>query len=627
MTHSLRVHEKGYHLSCLQVLASVIHSPYAKRHYQLAQSNPTRWCGHMILTGFHSTPILSLFSTAIEYIVANCGVEDTNIQAFDLENQRPASPRIERLPPDVLPARAQIVVDVAGNVISPLSSTRSPPADIGSPVRTSMSRMSLGGTESDLKEKLPGLSPHASSSKLFSPRHEEPQAAISREPTVLVDVEPGLDLPLQQINLLPPTPPPTPPVSPTYNQDAEAELKLDASFDMQVRVLKNHTHALTYGSRELTRPQAMEKARKNAVKVLRRFQLVNDAQLKDRKYIPRSLLAPETTIPSLEHLLSAKREKPWILASAVTSTQSGLHYMEDTYIYREPVLGGVLYAVFDGHGTDLVSKFLKNHFAEYFDTALKANPGNPFRAFEVAIHEIQKAVVAKKMKGGSTLTACYFEDSTGLMYTCNVGDSEARIVYGTEKSKQKKVWHLPCSGVKNWTDPKEEGRYYNNLVEYGKQQKLTQDVTGKLFLLWQAGSVAKRRFPGFRINGEEVLINQGINVPRTIGDIDFLGSKTAPGIIQKPKITAVPVGVDFTVIIATDGLWNNINLKALDLIVPNHRTPTKLAGKLQQYAYSVQDLEHTYDNITIIAINVTEGRAQAEKKAAKAETKAETKAE
>jgi serine/threonine protein phosphatase PrpC len=210
----------------------------------------------------------------------------------------------------------------------------------------------------------------------------------------------------------------------------------------------------------------------------------------------------------------------------------------------------VIAAVFDGHGGPEVAKhcceILKNDGKLDF---LDAHQG--------AIDKLGIDIVDVQ---GTTATVVTINKKEGLVYSENVGDSEAILF--------------------------KPGKPYIELTKSHNTNKNVEDVTR---IRNMGGCV----FP-FRRNGS-LYVMGSLNMTRSIGDTSL-----APYIIQDPHCFNAEMGHNDVLVVASDGLWDVMNpADAYDLIY-NMPDCTEAAMMLVNEA----NARGTQDNITVVVVRL-----------------------
>jgi len=199
---------------------------------------------------------------------------------------------------------------------------------------------------------------------------------------------------------------------------------------------------------------------------------------------------------------------------------------EDAHFCLVDQDGGLLAAVFDGHGGALVAEYAKEQFPALFKSAREQH-ATIKGAFKAAIGQIHADVAEKKglNSQGSTATILYIKDEKA--YTATLGDSEAHIYRGKEDIK--------ISRNLDWSDDSEAARLEKHMG-------------------YTAGKVKNwvKTHPTFGpkyVRSQGIMANSGSNVSRTIGDVG-----EGDVISHIPKIGEFVVKKDDTIVISSDGL-------------------------------------------------------------------------
>ncbi|CAJ1946371.1 unnamed protein product [Cylindrotheca closterium] len=277
-------------------------------------------------------------------------------------------------------------------------------------------------------------------------------------------------------------------------------------------------------------------------------------------------------------------------------TAQGLRsYMEDEHFYSQD---GEFAAVFDGHGGDAVSRYLrKNLYAnvQAFLPSLTADDNSnaesssstkrPFATLEDYQHAITSAIekVDREVQRishwsfqGSTAVAVWVHEDRAkakkTIVTANVGDSRAVLSRnGTAYDLSKD--HKP-------DDPKEEAR----IEALGGKVVWCGDVDSDGNPIPEEGI--------YRVNGNLAL-------SRAVGD-----RSERPHVVANPDITFQPIleGHDNFIIVATDGLWDVFDSDdAVDFVMSMRQS----GHDLERIATLVVEealRRGTYDNVTVVII-------------------------
>lgn len=239
------------------------------------------------------------------------------------------------------------------------------------------------------------------------------------------------------------------------------------------------------------------------------------------------------------------------------------NYQEDRYTFQYNFFKNFNYfAVFDGHGDDKVSNFLKYNFMNiikeqlekyYPSTSIEQCLYNSF----IKIHETIPYEIGKN----SGSTALISIQNNNIFYIANIGDSRA-IINDGNFSKQITIDHKP--NVSN---------------EYLRIRKLGGNVTKDNNGVWR--------------------INNRLALSRAFGDFTSL-----PYISYIPDIFKIKINNNNNyLIMASDGLWDVCdNQEIINIInnsyVKNDQQISIICKKLLQVSRS----KGSTDNITILFI-------------------------
>ena len=253
--------------------------------------------------------------------------------------------------------------------------------------------------------------------------------------------------------------------------------------------------------------------------------------------------------------------------------------LEDDFVYR-PLPDGFFAGVFDGHGDKKkIAAYLSARFYRTFAKALQRNGSDIALAFEQTCTTLQNKVVAQGFKGGSTVLACYAH--RGAVFTCTLGDSQAKIY----RQRQDEIVSLPLSCVRHWNSAKDACRMDRAL---GKEE---------IDLAWlEADARSRPRFPSSE---------SGVNVSRSIGDVRYTLWNGRPAVIQKPKCSFHSLMPGDLLVLACDGLWDEMksdNALVETVLKPSwDKKASVLADKIGRFALRECASQ---DNVTVLAVQV-----------------------
>ena len=217
------------------------------------------------------------------------------------------------------------------------------------------------------------------------------------------------------------------------------------------------------------------------------------------------------------------------------------------------------FAIFDGHGGEGCSTFLKDTYLKY----LTESTNFPFDIKTSMIEAFQKAeeeFIKQKCKSdeefdnsGSCALVCILFDNK--IYISNIGDSRAIMsINGGTKIKQLSVDHKP-------NNPKEFERAIKNGSQiYVDNDDPDRDISKLVFIK------DKSEFEKYKNEGEEVIFREypsDLAVMRTIGDVkvknkDYGGK---PGtIISTPEIFIYDISsTDDFIVMGCDGIFDDLS--------------------------------------------------------------------
>jgi serine/threonine protein phosphatase PrpC len=297
-------------------------------------------------------------------------------------------------------------------------------------------------------------------------------------------------------------------------------------------------------------------------------------------------------LPSIEVLKANQLAvNPLVFEHGATEALGPKRTMEDVHMF-ETIEAGAIAGVFDGHGGKEVAEYASSAFKQKFPEALKKANGNVHQAFEAVISEIQEEVAKKESWNdmGTTALICFMDNKTHKIYTATLGDSEANIYRKIEGQYQS----IPLSCVRDWGSKRDA----NRAAIARKEPSISEE--------WP-----KERNPKF-------LRFNGLNVSRSIGDLDRKYLNGKEGVSHKPKITVNLLKAGDVLTLACDGLKDFVSEQEIIEQVSNE-TAEALSSKIVRCA-----LRRTRDNVTVIVIKVQEQMAKAPE--SKQETEAEQQA-
>lgn len=202
-----------------------------------------------------------------------------------------------------------------------------------------------------------------------------------------------------------------------------------------------------------------------------------------------------------------------------------------------------LYAVFDGHGGDIVAKYCKQHLPSFIIKPLQSGKVNTksqsdvkkwlVETFVQLDIEIYKVLGSKSQKTGCACIAVLHDKRHKAIYTINLGDSRCVLFNSKGDILIETVDHKP-------DDPSERKR-----IELG------------------GGFVSKRPNSIHRVNGNLAL-------SRSFGDwnlklVNGVYDATKGPVSSEPHVICLVLnnGQQNYMVLACDGLWDTISTKAV----------------------------------------------------------------
>lgn len=299
----------------------------------------------------------------------------------------------------------------------------------------------------------------------------------------------------------------------------------------------------------------------------------------NEEYVSKKIAAcykgVDASIPTAEGIAKmVESEQPGLkFTHAIATECGGRPYMEDRSFYQEK--GDFIIAgVFDGHAGDQVAAHVSTQLPGLLFAQLKQEKQNVHHALEVSIDTVQKQVVAHPEwdQAGSTAVITVIDKRTNLIYTATLADSEANVY----RKDDKEMMSIPLSCIRDWRSEKDAQRAADALGE--------PDIAKE----WPAETdrSKKKRYTT-------------INVSRAIGDVNI-----GEAMSHKPKITINQLKAGDTLILASDGLKDNVeepeiisNVALQSSFTANTIAETLVAKAVERGGWQV-------DNITVIAIKV-----------------------
>lgn len=206
---------------------------------------------------------------------------------------------------------------------------------------------------------------------------------------------------------------------------------------------------------------------------------------------------------------------------AYFQTQGYREYMEDTVDIHPNVYKGYdFYAVFDGHGGDFVSTFLKEKFKPSFVDILKEQ-GDVAKALAATCMHLSSILQKDERAKFVGSTALVLVKSKTHVWVLNVGDCRAVLKYFDKvryNSKQITRDHKP-----------------NDSIEVRRIQEVNGYILQDPYGTWRVGG--------------------NLAVARSFGDFYLY-----PAVTWKPDIYHFPITEEMrAVYLASDGVWDTIS--------------------------------------------------------------------
>ena len=234
--------------------------------------------------------------------------------------------------------------------------------------------------------------------------------------------------------------------------------------------------------------------------------------------------------------------------------QNGRPYQEDRFAQVD-INGGQFFGVYDGHGGDNTSSFLKNSLHTYFQECLGKSRK---QRFEYAFLKAEEYAL-KNFDDGSTTVVAYI-DKDNVLHCAWVGDSRAV---------------LECNGKSCFfTDDHKPNRV--------DEKARIERAGGGVY--W---------YGVWRVNG--------LAVSRSIGD-KKVKSKVSQ-VIAIPEYTQMQLNSDnHFLIIASDGLWDAVSTEEAVAMVKEGLDNKKSVGDVAEILQDEAIASGSSDNITVCVV-------------------------
>jgi serine/threonine protein phosphatase PrpC len=250
------------------------------------------------------------------------------------------------------------------------------------------------------------------------------------------------------------------------------------------------------------------------------------------------------------------------------SLQGKRDYNEDRLDYIE-YPNEIIFGLFDGHGGDFVSEYLKQNTLKEFRECLCKNDINHL------VNSTQKTLHKKYSEDagecGSTLLVARLKKNKKQLQIINVGDSKGILVYGSNSSKT---------------------------IDLNPEHKPT-DENEQIRITLAGGEIEYD-------SSDDVHRVAGYAVSRSMGDTNY------PIISQKPykSVLKIPSNSKYFVL-ASDGLWDAMTNKDVNNFIDMKLQKIKSLGKFQNekkasnvaYSLGQQAIKKgSQDNVSIFVV-------------------------
>ena len=234
-------------------------------------------------------------------------------------------------------------------------------------------------------------------------------------------------------------------------------------------------------------------------------------------------------------VMERPKKEPLSLRVKIAEDQGPRPTMEDAHFMQKLDSGNVLTGVFDGHGGYQISEYANNRFPALFSFYLQENGGNVRKAFEDTMVEIDREIPEGGCydRMGTTAVVSYIDQTTHLIYTATLGDSEANIY---RKDAEGNLKSIPLSCVRDFGSKKDRQRL---------ETAWGSDIVAACFerARGREGTKSVRSY-----------LSHGVNVARAIGDRCVASRGDVQIISRKPKITVNQLMKGDVLVNACDGL-------------------------------------------------------------------------
>jgi serine/threonine protein phosphatase PrpC len=253
-------------------------------------------------------------------------------------------------------------------------------------------------------------------------------------------------------------------------------------------------------------------------------------------------------IDNLQDVLNRVMVEP-LRATAATVSDIGMGRQsnEDTHLDFE-IDEGKLFAIFDGHGGDEVSKRMLEEDAQDIMKDCLRSTENDVEQFETMFAQLHELTAKKHnipdglseeeheyvydLPSGSTATIVWKPYSSNIAFIATLGDSEARLYReGSE---------IPLSPIRNWKSPRDQHRARD------------AGAAPEWINTWNNPKTTAKDCRSRSV--------RGLNLSRALGDRDqpLLHGENTKGHGQKPKVVAIPLCEGDRIVLGCDGVWDYV---------------------------------------------------------------------
>lgn len=257
---------------------------------------------------------------------------------------------------------------------------------------------------------------------------------------------------------------------------------------------------------------------------------------------------------------------------SIFQTQGYRDYMEDYVDIEESFYGDFdFYAVYDGHGGNDISLFLKDNLKKEIKKVLKVHHKHPDKALHIAFHNIAKSLSNYHNKYVGSTALVMIKNKTDV-WVANVGDCRAILKYFNGNDYEA----IPITEDHKPNSPDEKKRIYTS-----------------------GGFIAQDPYGTWRVSGN-------LAVSRSFGDLYL-----TPAVTWEPEIYHIKITSNMrAIVLASDGIWDTLSNKDIveissDIIQGNLSfNPEHVLNHIcKNLAHHAQN-RGSGDNISVIFVTV-----------------------